>query len=91
MQSSSADLHPTSGARFVCLRTATSPLSYAVEVWLPAPARLQTVLSWDAAGHASIAPPLDDAWAQAELVKLARVLHRDGRERLTRWRGRDER
>ncbi len=62
---------------------------YRLDVYLPERGHLHTVLGWDASGGASFEPPLADSWAQSEAIKLARVLHRDPKQRLTRWRGRE--
>lgn len=88
--SSSRDLHPDNGARFVFER-AGEELRYRVDIYLPAQRSWSGELSW-IDGHAHVSGPEwagDEQleWAQAELIKLARVLHRDPKPRLVRWRG----
>ena len=84
---SSQELHPVSGARFICERTEAVTPSYRISVYVAGGATLQAELSWDPEGQAQVAPPLADPWAQAELIKLARVLKHSQQQRLTRWRG----
>lgn len=84
---SSADLHPESGARFVCEREPGEPLRYRAAVYLAGGATVAATLSWDEAGHAALEPAPDDAWVRDELLKLARVLKHSGQQRLHRWRG----
>jgi hypothetical protein len=82
--SSSRDLHPDSGARFVFERMGAE-LRYHVHVYLP------EQRSWIEGRARVLGPePAGDErleWARAELLKLARVLHRDPKPRLVRWRG----
>ncbi len=86
--SSSQDLHPRHGARFVLVRVeASKPVRYQVQIYLPDQV-VETVLCLDEDGDAHVDPGLADPWAQAELLKLARVLKRDPRPEMTRWRGR---
>lgn len=84
--SSSQELHPVAGARFVCEREADASV-YKVAVYAAGGATHHTELRWDAEGHAQLSPPLADPWAQTELIKLARVLKHSQQQRLTRWRG----
>lgn len=85
---SSDDLHPRSGGRFVFTRRETEdPPAYAVEVYLPGGRTLHASLSWTDEGRAELDPPLADAWAHAEALKLARVLRKNPKDRLSRWRG----
>ena len=63
------------------------PPAYAVQVYLPQGVSLRSTLSWSDEGPAVLDPALDDAWAHGEVLKLARVLRKSPRERLTRWRG----
>jgi hypothetical protein len=84
---SSADLHPQSGARFVCEREAGEPPRYRAAVYLAGGATVEATLSWDEAGHAVLEPAPADAWVREELLKLARVLKHSGQARLQRWRG----
>lgn len=86
IRTSGADLHPATGARFVFEREDGEPPRYRVHVYLPEARTLECALAWDD-GVARIEPLPDDAWVAAEIVKLARVLHRDPKSRLTRWRG----
>lgn len=62
----------------------TAP-EYTVAIFLPEGRRLDTRLRWTD-GQATLEPALDDAWAQTETLKLARVLRRTPRASLTRWR-----
>jgi len=93
---SSRDLHPKTGARFVFdrLSSEAEPV-YAVVIHLPAARRWAGTLRW-ANGHAQLVanadqPALDaddvQRWATAEALKLARVLHRDPKPHMLRWRG----
>jgi hypothetical protein len=84
--SSSIDLHPRHGGRFVLTRSQDEPLLYVVEVYLPDGVRLDGRLSFDD-GLARIDPAWDDAWAIEETLKLARVLKRTRPDRIVRWRG----
>lgn len=81
---SSQDLHPASGARFVCEREGDV---YRFAVHAAGGATWRGTLRWDADGRAVAEPACADAWAQAELLKLARVLKHGMPERLHRWRG----
>lgn len=84
---SSRDLHPVAGARFVCERAQGPELVYRVAVHAAGGHTHHAELRWDAAGQATATPPHADDWAQAELLKLARVLKHSQQDRLTRWRG----
>lgn len=84
---SSRALHPVAGARFVCERVEGPALVYRVGVYTADGGTHEAELRWDAAGQAIAAPACADAWAQAELLKLARVLKHSQQDRLTRWRG----
>ncbi len=90
---SSRDLHPTTGARFAFDRIASEPEpTYDVVIYLPEARRWTGRLCW-IDDRATLEPGLDAgadpqlAWAHAEALKLARVLHRDPREHMLRWRG----
>ncbi|MEM9454706.1 MAG: hypothetical protein AAGF11_11040 [Myxococcota bacterium] len=86
--SSSHDLHPAHGGRFVLTRVgSTDDPQYEVTIYLPEGRRLDTHLRWTD-GQAALDPTLADEWAQTETLKLARVLRRTPRASLTRWRGR---
>lgn len=93
MPNSSADLHPETGGRFVFERSAETPPRYDVAVYLPAQRTIRFTLAWDDDGAVRLDPApsaaqsAQDAWAVAEITKLARILHRDPKARLTRWRG----
>ncbi|MEX1363384.1 MAG: hypothetical protein AB1Z98_09680 [Nannocystaceae bacterium] len=87
IDSSSRDFHPENGGRFVLTRTREQPPEYSVAIYLPQQRRLDTRLRWEA-DRATLDPVLTDPWAEAETLKLARVLHRTPRASLTRWRGR---
>lgn len=90
MTTSSLDLHPEHGARFVATRTGEEddPLGYCIEVFLPAGVRLTGELDWPE-GRARLQADWDDTWATDEVLKLARVLKRTKRARVTRWRARE--
>jgi hypothetical protein len=80
---------PDFGGRFVFTRTGdTMPAVYRVEVFLAGLPPVTTMLRWDESSRPQLEPPLADEWAQDETLKLARVLHKDPKPRLTRWRGR---
>jgi hypothetical protein len=98
MPSSSEDLHPSAGARFVFTREASTAmdagadlelarLRYAVAAHLADGRTLSATLSWDERGQARLDPGWPDAWAHEEALKLARVLKTDPKRRLLRWRG----
>ena len=80
------DLHPKHGARFVFTREGEDDPRYRVEVYLPQARLLQTQLSWDDEGKPQVVPGLDDDAVVEQLYKLARVLKRSPKARLTRWR-----
>ena len=63
------------------------PTRYDVVAHLASGVQAQAVLTWDADGHAHLEPPIPMEWAQQEAIKLARVLHRDPKAKLIRWRG----
>ena len=84
---SSEELHPTSGARFVCVREPGEPPRYQASVYVAGGATVTAALAWDEAGQATLEPTPADAWVADELLKLARVLRRSGQARLVRWRG----
>ncbi len=86
IRTSGADLHPATGARFVFEREPGEPPRYRVQVYLPEARTLECTVGWEDAS-VRIEPVPDDAWVAAEIAKLARVLHRDPKSRLTRWRG----
>ena len=83
--SSSDDLHPQSGARFVFERVDEEPQRYRVRVYLPDDL-LESTLAWEGE-RARFEPALPQGWASDEATKLARVLHRTPATRLVRWRG----
>lgn len=102
IEPSSRDLHPSTGARFAFDRqgdSADEPV-YHVLVHLPEGRRWAATLRWldgraelepsegeaDAQGTAPQPDELD--WVRAEALKLARILHRDPRQHMLRWRGR---
>ncbi|MBL4688866.1 MAG: hypothetical protein JKY37_30025 [Nannocystaceae bacterium] len=91
-QSSSQDLHPPTGARFVFARDdeARSP-RYALTIYLADGRTIVTTLAWSE-GRASLADQSADGdetldWARDQALKLARVLKASGQARLARWRG----
>ena len=76
-------------------RQTDAPPTYAVTAYLPEGRRLHGVLSWDGEGKAELGPWTnadgeqvpDDPWVLEQVHKLARVLKRDPKPRLSRWRG----
>jgi hypothetical protein len=88
-QPSSRDLHPKTGARFVFDRIASEP-AYTVAIYLPEARHWSGTLRWlDGRAELEPAAPSGDAeleWAHAEALKLARVLHRDPKPHMLRWR-----
>ena len=96
IHSSSNDLHPQSGARFVFVRDdggAATP-QYRVTIHLAGGRTIEGRLEWRE-GRGTLDDDLDvsageDAmvdWARAEALKLARAVRASGQPRLTRWRG----
>ena len=85
--SSSQELHPVAGARFICERTEAPTPSYRISIHVAGGVTHHAELSWDADGQVQVVPVVADAWAQSELIKLARVLKHSQQQRLTRWRG----
>jgi hypothetical protein len=89
--SSSHDLHPATGARYVFQRV-TPPTGeeprYEVEVFPAGGARVETTLRWES-GAAVLEPAMVNDALRAEVHKLARVVKRTGQDRMTRWRGLD--
>lgn len=85
-RSSSADLHPATGARFVFERAAEEPPTYRVAVYLPGGRAERCTLRWSATGAPLFEPAPTDEAVLGELVKLSRVLHREPKARLVRWR-----
>jgi hypothetical protein len=87
--STSGDLHPRHGGRFVFVRCTDEPLVYSVEVFLPAGVRLEGRVAF-IDGNTTVDPAWPEvhgAWATEETLKLARVLKRTRPERIVRWRG----
>lgn len=82
---SSQELHPVSGARFVCERVDDGLYRFAV--YAAGGATYEGELRWDADGRALAEPEVSEAWVQAEILKLARVLKHGQQARLSRWRG----
>ena len=92
VEPSSRDLHPKTGARFVFDRLAEHDAPrYQVTIYLPR-ARWSGQLDWSQSDARLSADPeqseLDaaQAWVLDEARKLARVLHRDPRQHMLRWR-----
>ena len=88
--SSSQDLHPASGARYLFERqddeAGASP-RYAVAVYVADGTRVSTTLCWDERGEVVLEPTVASDALRGELLKLARVVKRSGQQRLSRWRG----
>lgn len=82
---SSQEMHPVSGARFVCERGEAGV--YQFVVYVAGGATHRGELRWDAEGRAVAEPEVPEAWVQAEILKLARVLKHGQQARLIRWRG----
>lgn len=93
MQPSSRDLHPRTGARFVFDKLDDTP-RYSVTIYLPDARSWTGELAWSegqaqlSAGAPSSQDELD--WARAETLKLARVLRRDPKQHMVRWRANNE-
>lgn len=91
MDPSSQDLHPKTGARFTFERLSDAPPHrYRVDAYLPDAKAWHGELTWvdDKAALEQRSSTADDpAWVEAQALKLARVLHRDPKPRLVRWRG----
>ena len=95
MDISSQDMHPTAGGRFVFERQADNPPSYKVTAYLPNARTVVASLHWDAEGNAQLSSWTDptgttipdEPWVVDQAYKLARVLKRDPKPKLTRWRG----
>ncbi len=90
MEPSSKDLHPTAGARFLFERSdgqgeGGGP-TYRVRAYMPDKVVVETALRWED-GKAVLEPRPEDDWVAAEAEKLARVLKKDPKPRLLRWRG----
>ncbi|MEE9382322.1 MAG: hypothetical protein V3V08_02790 [Nannocystaceae bacterium] len=87
MASSSRNLHPRQGARLVFARfEEDGELGYQVEIFLPGGRCASTSLRWDARGAPLLDPLLVDLQVETAVTKLARVLRREPRARLVRWR-----
>lgn len=84
---SSLDLHPANGGRFILTRQSEEPPEYSVAIYLPEGVRFDAQLRWEGS-RAVVDPPIDDEWAQAEALKLARAVRRGAKPELQRWRGR---
>jgi len=87
---SSRNLHPKTGARFAFDRIAPAPV-YELRIYLPEGRTWLGSLRWvDDRAELEPAPTPDDpelVWAHDEALKLARILRRDPRQHLLRWRG----
>lgn len=81
MGASSQDLHPKTGARYVFESQGDG--RYAVTVYRPEGEKQAAVLTLD---PEALEPEISPSWARAEVLKLARVLRREPREKLVRWR-----
>jgi len=95
IDSSSAALHPRSGARFVFVREDdASNARYSAQIYLADGRTISGTLAWrdsrtvwsDDVVEADSEND-DVVWARGQAVKLARVLKSSGQARLTRWRG----
>ncbi len=79
---------PTHGGRFTFTRdTETAGVVYRVEALVAGGPTITTTLRWDDADRPVLEPELADGWVRDETLKLARVLHKDPKPRLSRWRG----
>ena len=83
--STSKDLHPTNGARFVFTRASSEALAYGVVIFVGDGRTIPGELSWpddqlDVRGEIPEGPLRD------EVVKLARPLRSKAPPRMTRWR-----
>lgn len=101
MQPSSQDLHPRTGARFVFEREGQdqaedTPVRYRVHIYLPGDGRWTGALRWtegeatlDAGEQSGAVDEADLTRARDEALKLARVLKRDPKAHMVRWRSID--
>lgn len=82
------DAIPDHGARFVFTREGdAAPVIYRVEVLVAGGPTLATSLRWDESDRPVLEPDMAEGWVRDETLKLARVLHKDPKPRLSRWRG----
>lgn len=81
MGASSQDLHPKSGARYVFESQGDG--RYAVTVYRPEGETAGSTLTLE---PEALEPAITPRWAHDEVLKLARVLRRDPRDKLVRWR-----
>lgn len=86
VEPSSADLHPHDGARYVFERINPDVLQYEVAVYLPAGESYRGRVGWGEAGGLLLELDCEHAWVRIECEKLARVVKRTGKARLSRWR-----
>ncbi len=86
---SSQDLHPSAGARFVFER-AGATLTYDLQVYMPQGRTAKGSLRWTEGGLAQLVlveqPSAADEWIIEGALKLARVLERDPKAKMSRWR-----
>ncbi len=84
-----SERHPQHGGRFVLERAHDrSGLCYLARAHLADGSTLETMLELLQPEGIHFDPELEDhAWAREQLIKLARVLRRDPKHRLSRWRG----
>ena len=93
VDSSSRDLHPKTGCRYVLERSGTEPLVYAVHAFLPEQRTVRGSLAWPegrahfAVEESASTPPPELDEVTGGVLKLARVVRQSRQERLTRWRG----
>ena len=86
LRSSSSDLHPTSGGRFVFEQMREEPTHYDVGVYLPAGVELHGKIRFAEDGESTIEIETDDPWVREQVEKLVRVLRRTKQQRIVRWR-----
>lgn len=83
---SSEALHPRFGARFLFELREQNPLRYDLSVYLAGGETRQGGLCWNEAGQAQLLELEGEGWWRDEALKLARVLRRQNKDSLLRWR-----
>lgn len=83
---SSEALHPRFGARFLFELREQNPLRYDLSVYLAGGETYRGSLGWDPQGQAELCGLDSGGWWREEALKLARVLRRQAKPSLLRWR-----
>jgi hypothetical protein len=89
LRSSSSDLHPTSGGRFVFEQTREDRSRYDVGVYLPEGVEHHGSIRFAEDGESIVEIETDDPWVREQVEKLVRVLRRTKQQRIVRWRPRE--